>query len=153
MKGYKIFGIVIPLIILGCVLVFGTTIPKEKVEKEGILRALIGGQTVSLEIADTDEERSKGLSGHVPLEVDEGMLFVFPVSGPYGFWMKDMTFPIDIVWLDEMYRIVYVKEQATPESYPQVFAPGVPARYVVELSSGFFAKNHLHAGNIVEILR
>ena len=64
------------------------------------------------------------------------MLFVFPDNDQHGIWMKDMKFPIDIIWISENYNIVHVKKDATPESYPTVFKNSKPARYVLELPAG-----------------
>lgn len=114
------------------------------------LPATIGGEELFLEIADTEAVRTKGLSWHKPLAPNEGMLFVFPKDGFYGFWMKDMLFSIDMLWLDRDYRIVDVKERASPESYPEGFTPRVPARYVLELSAGFFELHGLKKGDKLE---
>src|SRR5882672_5260542 len=57
------------------------------------------GGTIQAYNADTDALRTLGLSGHSPLAADEGMLFIFPAPGEYGFWMKDMLFPLDLVWI------------------------------------------------------
>lgn len=116
------------------------------------LHARLGSEVLLLEIADTDELRAKGLSGHGPLKDGEGMFFAFEQEGMYGFWMKDMNFPIDIAWLDQTYRIVEVKERVQPSSYPEVFLPRVNVRYVLELPEGYFSKYHVTTGNILEIL-
>lgn len=106
-----------------------------------------------LEVADTTLLRARGLSGHAPLGKGEGMIFVFSEDDTYGFWMKDMLFPIDIVWLDAEHRIVDVKKDALPASYPEVFTPARPARYVVEIPAGFFEEHHLKMGDTLEILK
>ncbi len=118
-----------------------------------VLHAELGGEALLLVVADTDILRKQGLSGHRPLALNEGMLFVFPADDKHSFWMKDMLFPIDIFWLDNEYRIVDVKERATPESYPEVFTSSVPARYVLELSEGFFSSHKLKLGDGLKILR
>lgn len=145
------------LFIAGCIAVvvglFAANIAMPRAEKQQALHAFLGGEALVLEVADTDRLRTKGLSGHAPLRQNEGMLFVFSEDDYYGFWMKDMLFPIDIIWLDREYRIVDKKEHAAPESYPQVFVPEEPARYVVELSAGFFAEHHLEVGNIMQIAK
>lgn len=95
-----------------------------------------GGHRLNLEVVDTERERTRGLSGRESLGKNAGMLFVFPVSNTYGFWMKDMNFSIDIVWLDENFEIVYIKEEVSPETYPESFRPDTPARYVLEVNAG-----------------
>lgn len=120
--------------------------------KAQTLHARLGGEALVLEVADTEALRTKGLSGHGALHESGGMLFIFPEDSRYGFWMKDMQFPIDIVWLDGDYHIVDVKKSATPASYPEIFTPVLPARYVVEIQNGFFEKHTLKVGDTLEIL-
>ncbi len=117
-----------------------------------VLHAVLGGEALLLEIADTGVLRMQGLSGHPPLAQNEGMLFVFPADDKHSFWMKDMLFSIDILWLDSEYRIVDVKENATPESYPKSFTPSVPVRYVLELPAGFFELHKLKKGDRPEFV-
>ena len=62
---------------------------------------------LNIEISDTKAKREQGLSGKEGLAENEGMLFVFEKEGYYGFWMKDMNFPIDIAWLDKNKKIIY----------------------------------------------
>lgn len=116
-------------------------------------KVVLGNVEVFVEIADTVDLRAKGLSGHKKLGTNEGMFFIFPEPGQHGFWMRDMLFPIDIIWLDSMYRIVDVSKNATPESYPKIFVPRAFAQYVLEVPSGFFDEHKLKIGNMLEILR
>lgn len=87
-------------------------------------------------VADTDALREQGLSGREPLGKNQTMLFIFDNDSRSGFWMKDMKFSIDIVWLDVSKKVVTIKDNASPESYPEVFYPTSPARYVLELDAG-----------------
>jgi uncharacterized membrane protein (UPF0127 family) len=102
--------------------------------KEG--RVKIDGVLFNVLVADRSIDRQKGLSGRKEIGTREGMLFVFDTNGKQSIWMKEMLFPIDIVWISENYRIVEIKRNATPESYPEVFSNIRPARYVLELSAG-----------------
>ena len=112
----------------------------------------IAGVTLKIDLALTPEAREKGLSGRKELKNDEGMLFVFNHMDKYPFWMKDMNFPIDIIWIGEDYRVVYIKKNASPESYPETFVSTQNARYVLEVISGFSEKNNLKEGDEVEFL-
>lgn len=101
----------------------------------------IGDTTIVVEKVATYPSRAKGLGGKEYLKEGTGMFFVFPDDDFHGFWMKDMKFPIDIIWIDSSYKIVDVKKNVTPETYPEVFGPEAKARYVLEVNAGF-SDNH-----------
>ncbi len=107
----------------------------------------VGNTELNVEIADSPEERQQGLSGRDKLPNNQGMLFIFESEGLYNFWMKDMKFPIDIVWIDSSGRIIYLKENIGPDTYPELFSPDKPARYVLEVNAGWVAKNSIAIGN------
>lgn len=107
----------------------------------------IAGQDVKVELAHSETERERGLSGRQTLSGNEGMLFVFDQPGKYSFWMKDMNFPIDIIWMDEDLKIVYIKKDAKPELYPEQYQSDDNAKYVLEVVSGFSEKNNLKIGD------
>ncbi len=111
----------------------------------------VASTTLSVEVARSDVEREKGLSGRAGLAPGKGMLFVFPVAEPYGFWMPNMNFAIDIIWIDADKKIVYIVPNATPESYPHVFAPPARALYVLEVPTGDAARYGWKAGDSVGI--
>lgn len=102
---------------------------------------MVGDVSLTALIADSEALRTQGLSGTQSLEKDRAMLFVFEKPGIYPFWMKEMRYPIDIIWLDEAKHVVFIKENATPESFPEAFTNTQPAKYVVEVVAGF-AKEH-----------
>jgi len=110
----------------------------------------IGGQEVKVDLALTPLSQGEGLSRREKLKENEGMLFVFAKTGRYYFWMKEMKFTIDIIWFDEGKRIVYMKKDARPDSYPDLFGSDVEAKYVLEVNSGFADKNNLKVGDLVE---
>ena len=107
----------------------------------------IGEKIIQIEIADTDAERAKGLSERTNLAPDTGLLFVFPAVTTPSFWMKDMRFPIDIIWLDEKWKIIGIEKNLAPETYPKLFSPPSPIKYVLEVGAGFSEKNHLKIGD------
>lgn len=94
------------------------------------------GQRIIVELANTPEKRERGLSSRDLLETGHGLLFIFDTPGTYGFWMKDMRFPIDIVWIDENWQIIAVERNVSPETFPQIFTPEKPIRYALELNAG-----------------
>lgn len=95
---------------------------------------------IAVHIADSEEERKQGLSGTDPLSEFEGMLFVFDREDYYGMWMKDMNYPLDIIWIDNDYTIVHIEKNISPDTYPTSFGPPTPARFVLE-TSAFFTEN------------
>jgi hypothetical protein len=111
---------------------------------------VIDGTYINVELAQTDMQRAQGLSGHKPLASNEGMLFFFAQPGQYGFWMKDMLFPIDIMWISADKKIVHIEHDLSPETYPQVFTPKEQAQYVLEVSAGLTDKNKWREGDQVK---
>lgn len=93
---------------------------------------------INAEIADTPEKRERGLMNGEGLDQNNGMLFVFPEEGQYPFWMKNMKFPIDIIWINRDYRIVHIEKDAQPcrESCKSYY-PKDKAIYVVEVNANF----------------
>lgn len=87
-------------------------------------------------LADTEEKRIKGLGGLASIPRDYGMFFVFDYSDYISIWMKDMLFPIDILWIDENNKIVHMEKNISPDTYPKIFTPPVKARFVLEFNAG-----------------
>ena len=111
----------------------------------------IGDIPVHVEIANSDEERMQGLSGRQALEDVDGVLFVFPETGYHGIWMKDMQFPIDIIWINDDLEIISIDEGVAPETYPRTFRPPKPARYVLETNAHFADTFGIHKGQKVTL--
>jgi uncharacterized membrane protein (UPF0127 family) len=71
---------------------------------------IVGSTAIKVTISDSDSERIKGLSGSKELEQNQGMFFIFDQEDFHGIWMKDMNYPIDIIWFDKnkkSYRFCY----------------------------------------------
>jgi uncharacterized membrane protein (UPF0127 family) len=96
----------------------------------------VGGFVLPTEIADTPAAREQGFSGRERPLSGHGILFIFDEPAVVAFWMKDMRFPLDIVWIGEDWTVVGVEKNASPESFPQTFSPRAPVRYVLELPAG-----------------
>lgn len=131
---------------------FGMTTPSPK----PITSVTIGATTIQVEVADTAASREQGLSGRESLGEGSGMLFVFDMPGNYGFWMKDMKFSLDILFADEQGKIVSIYGDLAPDSYkknpPKVFYPASPAKYVLEVPTGF-AKTHAIAEGMTIVVQ
>lgn len=112
-------------------------VPQEVQElwrSESVLR--IGEAFINFEVADTPDKISLGLSGRESLKAGNGLLFIMPTSAKHGFWMKNMNFPIDIIWIDEEWIVAGVEKDAQPESYPEVFTPNRSVKYILEVPAG-----------------
>ncbi|MDO8573009.1 MAG: DUF192 domain-containing protein [bacterium] len=109
----------------------------------------VGNINIYVDIADTPLLRESGLSGRNTLLDNQGMYFVFDRSGIYSFWMKEMNFPIDIIWIGEHMSVVDITESVLPSSFPQTFTSRVPARYVLEVQAGFAERHRVNIGDQV----
>lgn len=107
-------------------------------------RITLGRAPVRAYMADTDEERARGLQGYEPLAAGEGMLFVFGDPAVRTFAMKDVSFPIDIVFIDTAMCVSAI-EPLDPGDTRLVTSPG-PSRYVVELPQGWAAEHGVVVG-------
>lgn len=107
---------------------------------------MAGGLTIPVSIADTPAAREQGLSGTTTLPANAGKLFIFDTPGNYGFWMKDMNYGLDFVWIDSAMKVIAVTPNVTADTYPQIFYPPQPVQYVLEVNAGFSSKNNLTVG-------
>ena len=107
---------------------------------------------ITAEVADTKSTRELGLSGHQPLKDNEGMLFVFDTPGRYGFWMKDMLFNLDLIWINQDGIIVDIERNASKDSYPKTYMNASPANYVLEVNAGVAEQQGLFIGSKVKII-
>ena len=114
----------------------------------------IRNHTFTIEIADTNEAQAKGLSYRTSLNQDTGMLFVFEKPSLYTFWMKDMHFPLDILFIKDNI-IVTIHENVpnppsnTPLNQLPAYAPKQPANYVLEINAGLSQKYGFREGDEV----
>jgi uncharacterized membrane protein (UPF0127 family) len=109
----------------------------------------IDGQRIIAAIADTPALQELGLGNRAGLGTDEGMLFIFQVDKKYAFWMKDMYFSIDMIWISASGQIVSMAQDVAPETYPEDFVPTAPARYVLELRAGYAQSHGFKVGDAV----
>lgn len=112
----------------------------------------IGETAFSVEIADTSESRANGLSGRENLGADSGMLFVFDAPASYGFWMKGMKFPLDMVWISGD-SVVGFSENLPPASglIPKIYFPPEPVDKALELNAGSVKMRGLKVGDKVQL--
>lgn len=109
----------------------------------------IGNTHLRVSLRTTPEQQEQGLSGTWYLFESTGMFFVFPEVGEYSFWMKDMNYSIDMIWISADKQVVAISENATPESYPAKFTSPVPVKYVLEVRAGWAKRHDVNVGDIV----
>ena len=127
----------------------------------------VGNHTFLVEIADTDELREKGLSRRESLGENEGMLFIFPTKSLPGFWMKNMNFPLDFLWISDD-KIVDITENVQPsdgggtsnvpaesdggaDANLKSYFPEKPVNMVLEINGGLVQKLGIREGDTVII--
>jgi len=109
------------------------------------------GAPIHVEVAADNATREQGLMYRDQLAADRGMIFLFPATAEYSFWMKNTLIPLDMIWIDEGYKIVHISHDVPPckadpcPSYP----PNVLSKSVLELASGVAAKHRLALGQTV----
>ena len=112
------------------------------------------GAEFSLEIAATDRERQLGYMFREEVPANEGMLFLFGETERHGIWMKNCRVALDIIWLDEDFRVVEVAAGAQPcpiDGPCPSMQPMHPSRYVLEVAGGRAAEEKLSRGDLVVI--
>lgn len=143
---YKIIILVVILaLLLGLKVISNRTEEKWKV--------VMAEKVFIVEVADTDRLRERGLSGHSPLLENQGMLFVFEKEGKYVFWMKDMLFPIDIIWIDKNFTVNHIETDLSRETYPKFFYPKDNILYVLEVLAGQASSSKINIGDTVKFIK
>jgi len=108
---------------------------------------------LAVDMADEPHEQTQGLSGKEYIAANEGMIFIFPTSIIPPFWMKDMKFGLDIIWIDAKNTIIGIEKNVLPETFPKTFAPLSPVKYVLEVNSGWSDKNKISPGDKLEFIK
>ncbi len=113
----------------------------------------VGGVNLITSLSTTPDAQSKGLAIRDSLNENEGMLFIFETPQKYSFWMKDMKFPIDIIWINQDGKIVHIEKNLPPCVFllpcPS-YAPNDDSLYVLEVVSNFTNKFDINVGDSVD---
>lgn len=109
----------------------------------------IGNKTFTIEIARTDADRQRGLMHRESLPADRGMLFIFDREEPRAFWMKNVPFALDLIFLDAQCRVVDVK-RLLPLDLRSTYG-AKPAQYAIELNAGASAEAGLKIGDTIDL--
>lgn len=103
----------------------------------------------AIEVALTPAAQEQGLMYRKSMPDSAGMLFVFNISEPLAFWMRNTIIPLDIIYADSSKKIVKIIRNARPYSEDQLLSVK-PAMYVVEMNSGFAVKHGLREGDLID---
>lgn len=144
------------LIAAGCT----TALPENNPAQHNSLYRIpltVGEKRIEVEVVSSNEAMAKGLSGRQPLTDEQGMLFDFGGPTTPAFWMPDMTFDIDIVWINNNRIIGITKNVPAPkaghtskdtQNLPRYFPPA-PVNMVLEVSSGWADRWNVHEGDLI----
>lgn len=108
---------------------------------------------INVDLAKTPEQITKGLSIKNTLSENEGMLFIFDAPKKYSFWMKDMKFPIDMIWISSDNKIVHIEKNLQPCTFflfCTSYSPHANSKYVLEVPSNYTTKNNIIVGDRVD---
>ena len=108
----------------------------------------VGSALFSIEIADTEQQWERGLGNRDALCDTCGMLFLFDSSGKYAFWMKDMRFPLDILWIRNG-KIVHIERNVDFRNQYKVYHSEQPADRVLEVNAGICMQWGIQEGDVV----
>lgn len=109
----------------------------------------LANASVAVEIPLTKTDFEKGLGERDSLSENGGMLFLCLPDAYPKFWMKEMRFPIDIIWIDDTFTVVDITQNAAPESFPDILTPARPAAHALEVNAGFAEEHEISIGTMV----
>ncbi|MBW3588809.1 MAG: DUF192 domain-containing protein [Actinobacteria bacterium] len=112
------------------------------------------GVRLTVEIAETAENRATGLMGRTELSETDGMAFLFERAGSGGFWMKNTLIALDIAFWDEQGAIVAILQMEPCEADPcPTYSPGAEYIGAVEVEKGRLERESISIGNKVKLVR
>lgn len=112
------------------------------------VQVLINGTNINVETVKKAQEIQIGLTKYKNIKENQGMLFVFDPPSKPAFWMKDVSFPIDIIWIKEG-KVVGLEENLAPcktNSCP-TYSCELEIDYVLEVNAGIVEKKNIKIGN------
>ena len=119
----------------------------------------IDSTVLEVQVADTDPRRVRGLMFQKQLPLDEGMLFVFDDANPRSIWMLNMQFPLDIIWIDDNGKVVFIEKNVPPcktavetVTCPSYKGGSKDAKYVLEVTAGFVDAFKITTESTLEII-
>ena len=142
----------ISLLLMATALFIYTQNNNLKNKSNNIPKVCFENKCFEVEIADTLEERERGLMNRAKLDLNNGMFFVFEKEGVYNFWMKNVLIPLDMIWIDGNNKVVFINENAEPCKVEpcEVFSSDKKAKYVLEVNGGVSREIELNIGDEVK---
>src|SRR5919109_2881711 len=116
-------------------------------------KVTVKGFELNADVPITSELMAKGLAVKNQLKENEAMLFVFEDSAKHPFWMKDMKFPIDIIWLDSDGKVVHIEQNLQPCISVFIcpnYTPNADSQYVLETVAGFAQRYNISMGTDID---
>lgn len=110
----------------------------------------VGSRHYTLYVADDEQKKLRGLSNIDGLKEEYGMIFVFSKPDYYYFWMKNMKFSLDFIFLNKN-KIVDIVENVKPNTYPNYIISKKPFDMVIELNEGQIKKAGVYVGSNIKI--
>ncbi|WP_109299893.1 DUF192 domain-containing protein [Aquimarina sp. AU474] len=107
---------------------------------------------LDIEIADDDYQIQTGLMYRKSMQSDRGMLFIFPNESPHSFYMKNTEFPLDIIFINEKYKVVSIQKNAQPLDESSLPSEG-PAKYVLEVNAKLSDSWNLKKGDSISFTK
>lgn len=128
-----------------------------KFQKEGTLQITDESQSkvltnLDIEIAENDDDRTRGLMWRRHMDEEQGMLFIMEQQEMQAFWMLNTYIPLDILFIDEQFRIVTIQKNTKPQTLDQV-PSSAPARYVLEVNGGYCDRHSIREGQFIKYQR
>lgn len=149
----SIVGIVAVLLIVSTIIILAVMRGKEK-PTPSIQTLTIGTTQLQVTLADTFEKREQGLSGKSKMAENEGMLFTFPAYGTWTFWMKDMQFDLDFIYIKDKQVIALKERIPSPKNNKgevAIIEPEKEFDWLVEVNAGWVQNNAIKVGDRVTL--
>tara|TARA_Y100000031_G_C8091195_1_gene324235 strand:- start:236 stop:715 length:480 start_codon:yes stop_codon:yes gene_type:complete len=144
--------VAVALIIFGLIYILDpTSLPVDNDSEDKAFIEFPNGQIVTADIADDEVSRNTGLSNREQIGEYEGLLFLHETKDQHSYWMKDMLFAIDIIWIDGDI-VTGFSENIPPENPAStIYSPEVPVNHVLEVQAGFVDEIGLLVGDQLDI--
>lgn len=144
-----LFSLLVPLVLCAAPVKSGTQFKTSKLK--------IGGQVLTVELAETTQQQGLGLMFRKKMPEDKGMLFIFPDTQMRSFWMKNTFLALSIGFFDQEKKLIDIQDMSPAKSEMQTDFPTyqstAPAKYALEVNQGWFTKHKIKVGDRFELIK